>query len=970
QSLTSSFDLLKDIKEKTHAREDAARHKEKPKGPIKESPRTIVITGTEGSGKSYLADAYRGECLLKGMDVWVMGERGEYEQLVSEDIYAEADTPAKVGSSVDPKALIIDRYVRGWERLQEGGKKNGAVLIMDGYQKATDEEREFLEYISKRLKIVLNDGNEPGVFLVITGRSPSLPRKMKLVLPKGEKVKHYIVPSPSVKDIDSVLNSFHGQMVGTNDRKQLGEYLKQNQDSSGSVIEAMKHAAVRRSFVRERGRWRFAWISKTRKRDLKKESLNYYRALLQELGKGEREIVSWLSCHRGALLKADLLELSDISERTLEESLERIKPYRLVDLTKVGGQEHLAIISRTAADGLYENIAKIDTKRINESYIAYYTQRLEELLKSKGKKRARQKVKTADLPRYAEICESMALHYSRTGEVRQSLLMRVKAIRTLKELRDLFGLRRLCDGGIRAARSLRGKYWALRKWHVERYFIKERVEAEWMADNFQSITALIRENITKRKRNITDLSLNSNYQYGMSLRWQGDYQTCSRVVILLRRSRYASSPQYISVSLLIEAALLNNLNKYQESVSVLDKLITYDKYLANNLICNMYLFYALNYYYLGDKKNHSKYLIKLKKMAIANDFSDELLFVNYYEVDELFNQANYSAAKSMLQKAISLASRRKYYHRLCNLYHILSGIYFEEGVYDRAISLMLKSSSISENIGLIKWKSQSKLRISFNLEKMGLWGSAITYGYDVRSAALKNAWSELNYYCNIHLFNLFIKIRSNKAHNFKRKCNNYESIVKQRYVFAFYKYTLGNYFTSYNQPSKALTEYKKAKKAYSNIDYKDDSIRSEIKIINTYLDLGAYKKALKKIEITEDEIRSIESNDIKADFMATVLKYNYITRKNKKEIKKIVKRCEEIMNKTNDINIILRMSEILFRAYSRLGEIRKGSYYFKIYQNRLKLIVNQLEGYESISNLIKNGNYTKLLNEAKIMQKK
>jgi serine/threonine protein kinase len=970
RSLTTSLDLLKDFKEKARAVEGVARQKEKHKGSIKETPRTIVITGTEGSGKSYLADACRGECLLKGMDVWVVGDGGDYEQLVSEDIYTGTDAPAKVTQTVDPKALIIDRFVRGWERLQDSGRRNGAVLIIDGHQEATDEEREFLEYVSKRLQIVLNEGNEPGVFLVVTGRSPSLPRKIKSILPKGEKLKHHVVPSPSGKDIDIILNSFHGQMAGTNDRKQLGEYLKQNQDSSGSVIESMKHAAVQRNFVREKGHWRFTWVSKARKKDIKKEKRNYYRVLLQEVGDKERELLSWLSCHRDPVAKIELMEVMGVSDRSIEKSLERLKPYRLIDVTKEGGREYLGIISTSVADGLYENVAKAEARQVNNKLISYYMQLLDLLEESRGRKRASKKIKTADLAQYAKICESLSLHFGRTGEKHQSLLMRVKAIKALRKLQDLFGLRRLCNGGIQTSRALRGKYWQSRKWHIERYFIKEWIEAEWMAENHYSITALVRDNIIKRNRNIMLLSLSSFYIYGMALRWQGDYQACSRLLKMQRRSRYVHSPPYISTSLLIDAALLNNQNKYLESISVLDRLDSYDRYLNNYQLCNIYLFYALNFYYLGNKKSHSKYLIKLKNLAITNAFYDELLFVYYYEIDELFNQANYSASKSILRKALLVASRKKYYYRLANMYHLLSGIYFEEGVYEKAISSMSRASVIAENLGLIQWKLGSKLRIAFNLDKMGLWGSAIAYGDEVRSAAVKNSWSEMIYYSNIHLFALFTKIKSNKAHKFRIICNNYGNKVKNKYACALYEYTLGNYYAAYNQPYQAIAAYKKAQKAYMNIEYKDDSVRSEIKLINAYLDLGVHKKAKKHIENTNDNIKNMESNDIMADYMSAVLKYNYITRQNKKKIMKSARLCEEALKKTNDINIVLRISAILFRVYSRFGEMNKGSNIFKLFHNKLKLIVNQLEDYESISNLIKYGDYAHLLKEAKTLKKK
>jgi hypothetical protein len=77
-----------------------------------------------------------------------------------------------------------------------------------------------------------------------------------------------------------------------------------------------------------------------------------------------------------------------------------------------------------------------------------------------------------------------------------------------------------------------------------------------------------------------------------------------------------------------------------------------------------------------------------------------------------------------------------------------------------------------------------------------------------------------------------------------------------------------------------------------------------------------------------------------------------------------------IMDRTNDVNIKMRMSEIMFRVYSRYGEFKKAYSYFKLYRNILKKITNQLEKYEPISSIIKKGNYAQILKEAKIIQRK
>ncbi|NIO29210.1 MAG: protein kinase [Candidatus Latescibacteria bacterium] len=975
--VTSTTDLLEDIRKGIPARKAAPPSEAK--GPITDQARTMVITGPTGSGKSYLADALKGECLMKGMGVWMLGEGGDYETLVSEDPYSKTTGGGPASQAIDPRAIIIDRFVRGWERLEEKGKTGGSMLIVDGYNRASKEEREFVEYVGKRLQIVTNEGREPGVFIMATGRSPRLRRDLKQILPKDEKLDTHLIPPTGKRDVEAILSDFHGRMSVIDDRKQLGVYLASYEGSSGSIAEALRQAVVRSELVREEGRWRFVWATqKARKLKLEKDA--YYQLLLEELGEEDREVVNWLSCHRTPLPIREFLEISGLTEEVLRGSQERLKPYRLIETTKGKGETFIGIVSEAAADGLYRGIPRPDRNRIHKKYLAFLGDRLDSIEARKAvlARRARQRKKgkrklfqspftpteEAVIKEYGNFCELMAFHYGRVGMVRPSLLTRVKALKAMKQVKDIFGMRRLCEEGIAVAKKLRGKHWQPRKWHIERYFIKEWVEAEWRIQDFRAVINIAKENIVEKSK---ELPLSSLYKYGMALRWHGDFESCARLIERERKKREKKIIQRNSRILLVEVSSFHGKGLYTRSLKLLDKLIKNKNILSNNLICTAYVYYTLNYYRLGLQAKYHQQLNQLKQYAEKEGFYDELLLAHYHKIEEMFSNARYSDALKELRKSIQLANRMKMYHRLSAFYHQISGVYYEQGNYEHAIRFLDKAVKLASNLGLIKWAAESKLRMSFNFEKMGYWGNATSCADRVRNNSIKNSWQELRFFSVLQLFNLSIEAKNIAAHNYKKECARLSKNIEKKSDIALYQYLLGNYYHDRKMYDNAIRSYKNAKNLYLKSTYEDDSVRSELKIAYIYLEMAKYDQTIKLLSDIERRLKKMESPELLGIYLAIDLAYKYIRRFEKGRLIHVAKNCEKHFNLIRDVDTYLNLCSLLFRVYGRIGNMQKSIKYFELYHKKIRMIVNQLDNAGDAERLIEQSDYTRMKKEAMIL---
>ncbi len=966
--IQSSADLEKRIKEDLLSSmvmngDEKGLHR----GPAKDIARVVTLSGAEGSGKSYILGALRNECLLEGMSVFSLGDGGDYEEIVMDrnDSGPGAANPPR---SVDPRSMIIDRFVNGWERLRAEGSEKGAVLVADGYDELRAEEKEFLEYVGKRLELDLGGKKDPGVFIIVSGRRPRLKKLIGGAVPAGAKAKELIVPLPANEDIDNILGEFHGHMVGADDRRRLREYLSRDTQSIGALIESLREAIAAGELERAQGTWRFIPVSsKVRKqRDTGK---SYYRILYDEMKDGERELVSWLCCHYSFLDIDDFLAVSAMPVEQLDIALEKIRPYRLVDTRDEKNFIKLGISSEIVRSELYKAIDKQSRLEIHEKYRAYFETRVHELEKqaelegSKVPKSGKRiwKPYTAASHALEQLFESMGFHLEKTGQLRSSLLMRVKALKVLKQERDVFGMRRICEESIKITRRLQGKKWTCRKWHLERYFIKEWIEAEWMVDNYRGLKEVVRKHIYTRKR---ELPISFVYKYGMTLSSLNHYSECQQLLKYFKKHQGSSSIYLKSVIILVEGDLLIKLGKYKNVLKLLTTMNSYKSLLRQEFQCRIELLYILCYENLGFGVKAELHIKRAYAIAKKYRDYDQLLLIYYIRITALFLRASYEQAKKQLRLALQLAHSSKVYTRLLSMYFLASAIYYEEGKYSRALNYLSKAVQMAAAIGNDDKVIDYTIRYALIFQNIGQYGNAIQYAQQSSSWLSRSSNPSLYYYSLLINFDIYIDINSTRMIKYRRLLKNSKIRIESKFHIAFYHYLMGRFYFNSHFYKKAKIELNKSIHYYQSVSFADDVFRSNVLLCYIHIETGNYKYASNILKKLSKMMNAIESSDLRAEYYIALLSFRYFTRKIR-NIKYILKKCLDIQDSITNINIAMRLDIMLFRLFMRLGDLKNALKYFNKYYKKLKRLSASLPNNELRWSFINSKEHILLRNEFK-----
>ena len=908
-------------------------------GAITDQPRTHVVTGPDGSGKSYLVDILRGESLLYGMVPIVMGESSDYESLCAITAEIQQDD-----SAIDPRSLIIDRFVRGWERLERIGQDGGALLVVDGFSTVPQEQKEFIEYVGKRIELAIDEEQEPGVFILAFGKSARLKSTIKKLLPAGIKLENVVLPLPGSKDIDEIVEEFRGKMPGIDDRKKLKEYLLGHSESTGALITALRTALVRNELELKAGSWRFSGsISASEKQG--ETEIQYYRDLFREFTPDERAVIGWLSCHPGWISTPSFISVSNIAESQLERVREQLNTYRIIDISEGKKKSAQRITSEKVRTAFYQQMSKRERLEKHSAFIRLWES------------------DTND----PEVCESLAYHYEAIGEVRNGLLMRVRVIRQFKQDRNIFGLRQQCEKGIRISAGLRAQYWKTKKWHIERYFIKQWLEAEWAVSNFQGLIEIIEKYILKKKRT---LPASFVYLYGMALRSVGEYEQCGELVRNYKRRIKNLETAYGAKLILLEAALLNNIGNYNQSLILLDKLSNMNFASDNNLRSKSYLYYIVNHDELGEYEKAHEYISQSLEHTKRFMIYDDMYFAEYYKILFHFNRAQYSKARTLLVVSIKQTTQLKLYFRLANMYHLLSGVYYEEGNYQRAEHYLNKAMELGKNLGIINWVNSCYINYSYIYEHMGYINEAISFAKMAYNKTISREWKGSHFVSMVQLMYLFTVINSDKKKKYKILLDDYSKKSISHDDIAFYEYVLGYYYLKLQDYETALKSFIRSLELYNSTKMYDDAIRCQLRIANIYVEIGQHDQFIKLYQEIRNDIEDIESNNIRNEYTYVALNH-YCAIGDRHNIFICCSQAENGLEDVTDLNLYMMICSSLIKANIEYGTIDKAKKYFKKYYKQFALLAshmdaNDLECSEQYKQLIEN---SRRIKEAEIENK-
>jgi tetratricopeptide (TPR) repeat protein len=527
-------------------------------------------------------------------------------------------------------------------------------------------------------------------------------------------------------------------------------------------------------------------------------------------------------------------------------------------------------------------------------------------------------------------------------------------------------MRRICAEGIRLARSLRGKKWKDRKWHIERYFIKELIEAEWMVDNYRGLIDAVKRNIYGKKR---ELPIGFIGRYGIALARSHAEDDCLALIKYAKNKiGNKNSEPYILV-LLVEAIQHYICNHQRTSLRILKRISNY-AILSPNYRINVYTYLMLNYKYLGLSNEYRKYYSKLIRSSNEDDVPYARLLAMHVETESLFLRSYYTKARSKLRTIIKLAAGFKTYRLLYEAYFLASAVYFEEQQYTQALNYLGKAIQLSLDLGLKFVAITYSSHYAMIYQKMGRYGDAIRHAeYAMNRLTKKRDIYEL-FYSLIILLDLYCSINNRKASTYMRKAANLSNQIHTLFRLGYYYFLRARYNYQAKEYKDAYKDYRTALNIYSAINQEDDIVRCYYGMAYICLNTNRYKEARSLLARAKKKSANMESIELKAEYYKCNLAYYYITRSNKRALNHYLKLCLGIRSHIKDILFAMDYDIMLFRVNARLGNIREATNHFRNYRNRIKVLLANLDNEQMRSELINNSEFVLLTRELELLRRK
>jgi tetratricopeptide (TPR) repeat protein len=499
-------------------------------------------------------------------------------------------------------------------------------------------------------------------------------------------------------------------------------------------------------------------------------------------------------------------------------------------------------------------------------------------------------------------------------------------------------MRRICAEGIRLARSLRGKKWKDRKWHIERYFIKERIEAEWMVDNYRGLIDVVKRNIYEKKK---DLPIGFIGRYGIALARSHAEDECIAVIAHAKRKISNKNSEPYVLVLLVEAILHYVYNHLKMSLKLLNRIPNLE-ILSPSYRLNAYTYLMLNYKYLGLLKEYDKYYLKLIRSSNEYDIPYGRIFAMLVDIEFLFVRSSYSKAKRKLKTAITLASEYKVYRALSEAYFLASAVYFEEEKYSKALNYLGKASKLALALASTNAAAKYSPHYALIYQKMGRYGDAVQSAKLVRNRSMRSEDTVALFYTTLILFDLYSMLGSKRASTYKRRAQELLVKIETLYRLGYFRYLVAFYDYQSKEYQQSCIEYRNAIRIYSKIDQKDDIVRSYYGLIYAYLNLGRFKYIPILLNKAKQLITNMESIELRAGYYKCRLAYYYLSRTNKKLLKHYLVLCEEIRPQIKDARLKIDFEQLLFRVNARLGYKRAAMKHLRNYHRELKQFLGNI----------------------------
>ncbi|MDH3217544.1 MAG: tetratricopeptide repeat protein, partial [Candidatus Krumholzibacteria bacterium] len=901
----------------------------------KDRTRAVALSGPPTSGKSYVVETLRSDIRPRGFGFVLLSDTVQFEELF-------AESPGATHSrAADPSAMVIEHRVAAWEQLLVRAEKGGLVIAVDDYQRLGKNAREFLEYIVKRVGFLVSEGQEPKIFFFVTDDSPRLKKDLAQVVTPHTPIHAIGIPPPRNEDVDSIVSAFHGRMPLAEQRRSLAGYLQSNLESDGTVMMALREAVAEEDLEYESGQWHFRAPQEPAV-GRRPTSHDYYERVFGELWEDAQVLVRWLACHRGSLSMGQLQDLSGLDAEAIEQALENLRPYRVLDVGADKDERHVKFASDDVREAFYQVVEPSDRDIVHAYYIEYLLGYKDESLRG---------------------LETLVFHYERAGRARDALLTRIRALAKAKREKDIYGVRRLCDDGIAFIRGIATWDAKSSSGHVERFFIKNLIEVDWSVNSYRGVIEVVDTQLKQMNRPVP---LSFVYTYASSLESSGDYEGCLRVVEESKRRIANESSETYHHVLLAKACALHEMHKFKEALEVLKSIRS--EALSPSVLARYYVYCMLVYQALGDYEERARYLERARKAATKVGSYLQLLRVNYNIAMFLLSHTKYSEAKRLIRESIRLASRHRVYRSLCTMYYVASVVYAEGGDYVQALKYAEKAIRLGMDIGMDRHVNSYIASTSVIYRNLGRYGTALNHLESVKSRAHRG--DRHYFYALVMLFGMCVTVHSRLAHTYAEELKELARQEQYTQPMALYHQFLGNYKQNASKHEDAIAEYSVAVELYNSIHHEDDSARSRIAMAHSHLALRQVDQVLRIIEDLRGPVAELESNEIRADYENLRLAYEIHADSNSQLKIHAINRCEQLRAHPMDIKVRMQMDATLFRASVSLERNSSAITHFNQYYSQVKDVCSNLPSADMVNDYIENREFVDLVRTFRELNRK
>jgi tetratricopeptide (TPR) repeat protein len=558
--------------------------------------------------------------------------------------------------------------------------------------------------------------------------------------------------------------------------------------------------------------------------------------------------------------------------------------------------------------------------------------------------------------------ELMSFHYEQLGRARDSLLMRVRAVALARRTQDVFALRRLCERGLEYVRGLDGDEWDAHKWPVERYFIKQWIDAEFVAANFRNLVNVVKDHVVGRGHEVPFSFL---YKYSMALERAGEADECKRILAEGKEKLASGKSETYYMLLLQEGRMLCHAGLSAESLERLDKIEP--DALSPGARGRLYVTYIHDFQDLGREESWRSYANKADALPQDATLIDQLLRVEYSRIRQLLLRGVYSSTKKMIGQSIRRASKHKAYRSLCSMYFMASNLYYEMGDYQRAMKYLDRTIRVGKQRVFPEWIHEWTLRYAYIYQKLGLYGNAIELAEGVVRAASADRGHQQYFTSLTALLSNLVMINSHRANEILPELMRASQIVQDRFRLALYHRALGRYFAKNSNIARAIEEFEHARKLFAMIGMADEEVAAVTSIAALLISQKRFHEARALIAEMRTVVSSTESKEMLAKYSTVELSLRVAEGEDRTQIKDLALRCESIGAEISDVGVAMNLDAALFGAAVALNELEGASTVFDRYYRCARRIASNLPK-EYVADFINDPQLTSLVERFRFLK--